>query len=204
MHLLRFVQVSFAYSFQWRLHCRLRAYYLLLLLTKEQSFPKEAEGALSSRSWPGSILDWLALDLHAQVTKLRCRLRASQLLTSKGVVGSVGSEGSVGSVGRVEGGEARIRSSRAGEEAAATTLGEWATSGQWARQRDSLKWRRLGRSLKLRETTSLAQVKETGSLTQIGSDSGPGKLGIKSLVGVATCTVPPWRGRGRLELKYFP
>ena len=56
MHLLRFVQVSFAHSFQWRLHCRLRAYYLLLLLTKEpseeieQSFPKEAEGALSSRS----------------------------------------------------------------------------------------------------------------------------------------------------------
>ena len=67
---------------------------------------------------------------------LRCRLRASQLLTSKGVVGSEGSVGSVGSassvgnvgsassVGRVEGGEARIRSSRAGEEAAATTLWE--------------------------------------------------------------------------------
>ena len=66
-------------------------------------------------------------------------MRASQLLTSKGVVGSVGSIGSVGSagsvgsvgsidsvgsVGRAEGGEARIRSSRAGEEAAATTLGE--------------------------------------------------------------------------------
>ena len=56
VHLLRYVQVSFAHSFQWRLRCRLRAYQLLLLLTKEpseeieQSFPKEAEGALSSRS----------------------------------------------------------------------------------------------------------------------------------------------------------
>merc|ERR1712113_331840 len=52
------------------------------------------------------------------------------------------------------------------------------------------------RLAQLTETISLAQVKEPGPLTQIGSDSGPGKLGIKSLVGVATCTVPPWRGRG--------
>merc|ERR1712211_29921 len=63
-------------------------------------------------------------------------------------------------------------------------------------QRSVSETRRLGRSLKLRKTTSLAQVKETGSLTQIGSDSGPGKLVLKSLVVVATCTVPPWRGRG--------